>query len=99
MTGKRKGLTDLFPKKTAINELGKPLSWRFLSKGYHAYIGPMDRIPAVIVTSTPRTPTPLSSNLVICRGLKKRFKSTIKTKTRQIGKRILREILPLHSKA
>ena len=95
MTGNRNGLTALLHRNMARGESAAPFSLSSFSRGYHAYIGPIDMIPAAVEKTIPLTPEPLPRYLTICPGLMNRFRSTITTKARLSGPTILSRMLPL----
>ena len=65
-----------------MKELLIPFSLRSLSKGYQAYVGPLDRIPATMDINHPLPPAFLPKDLAIFLGLKNMAKKNIKRKTK-----------------
>jgi hypothetical protein len=62
-------------------------------------MGPIEMIPAVPVRRTPLTPPRFPRNSAMCGGFKKKFKKTMRLKTRHSGRRMLRKTLKLLPRA
>lgn len=50
------GLIERHPMKLAMIRLDAPFSFKVLNRGYHAWMGPMDRIPAREEKNSPFIP-------------------------------------------